>query len=153
MKNKITNKLKLKEKILNHIFKNGKKKTSEKILCKSFKTIQKLQKKSHSEILKLSVINSTPTFRVIKLKSNKRRKKKSIKEIPAFLSTYMFRSSWALKYLIQNSQKNYGINTFYNRLQNETILSAKHEGTTVKLKNEVQSQALQKKKYFRHYRW
>jgi len=146
------NKQKLKEKILNHIFKNGKKKTSEKILTKSFKTIQKSQKKSHSEIMKLSIINSTPTFRVIKLKNNRRKKKKSIKEIPAFLSTYMFRSSWALKYIVTNSNKKTS-NIFYNQLKDETLLNAKHEGNAVKLKNELQNQALQKKKYFRHYRW
>jgi small subunit ribosomal protein S7 len=142
----------LKEKILNHILKNGKKKTSEKMLNKSFKLMQKSQKKSHNEIFKLSIINSTPTFRVIKLKNNKRRKKKSIKEIPAFLSTYMFRSSWALKYLIQTSKKKQS-GTFFDQLKTETLLSAKYEGNTIKLKNEVQDQALQKKKYFRHYRW
>ena len=65
-------KLKLKKKILNHILKDGKKKTSEKILTRSFKSIQKSQKKSHNDIMKLSIINLTPTFRVIKLKNNKR---------------------------------------------------------------------------------
>jgi len=144
--------LRLKEKILNHIQKNGQKKTSEKILNKSFKLIQKSQKKSHNEIFKLSVVNSTPTFRVIKLKNNKRRKKKSIREIPAFLSTYMFRSSWALKYLIQTSKKKQS-KIFSDQLKNETLLSAKYEGNVIKLKNEIQEQALQKKKYFRHYRW
>jgi ribosomal protein S7 len=145
-------KQKLKKKILNHIFKNGKKKTSEKILTKSFKSIQKSQKKSHNEIMKLSIMNATPAFRVIKLKNNKRRKKKSIKEIPAFLSTYIFRSSWALKYLVQTSRKKTS-NVFYTQLTNEALLNAKHEGNAIKFKNEVQDQALQKKKFFRHYRW
>ena len=145
-------KQKLKKKILNHILKDGKKKTSEKILSKSFKSIQKLHKKSHSDIIRLSIINSTPAFRVIKLKNNRRRKKKSTKEIPAFLSTYLFRSSWALKYLIQASRKKTS-DVFHSQLANETLLNAKHEGNAVKLKNDIQNQALQKKKYFRHYRW
>lgn len=145
-------KLKLKKKILNHILKDGKKKTSEKILIKSFKSIQKAQKKSHNDIMKLSIINATPTFRIIELKNNKRRKKKSTKEIPAFLSTYLFRSSWALKYLIQASRKKTA-NIFFNQLTNEALLNAKHEGNAVKFKNEIQEQALRKKNYFRHYRW
>ena len=145
-------KLKIKKKILNHILKDGKKKTSEKILTRSFKSIQKSQKKSHNDIMKLSIINLTPTFRVIKLKNNKRRKTKSTKEIPAFLSTYFFRSSWALKYLIQASRKKTS-NVFCNQLTDEALLNAKHEGNAVKFKNEIQDQVLQKKKYFRHYRW
>lgn len=144
-------KQKLKEKILNYILKNGKKKTSESILARSLKSIQKSQNKSHKEIVKLSIINSTPTFRIITLK-NKRRKKKSIKEIPVFLSTYIFRSSWALKYTVKSSNKN-SSNIFYNRLTNETLLNAKNEGHAVTYKNELQKQALQKKKYFKHYRW
>jgi ribosomal protein S7 len=114
--------------------------------------MQKSQKKSHNEVIKLSIINSTPTFRIIKLKNNRRRKKKSIKEIPAFLSTYMFRSSWSLKYLVKASNKKTS-NIFYNQLKDEALLNAKHEGNAVKFKDELQNQALQKKKYFRHYRW
>ena len=146
------NKSELKKKILNHILKDGKKRTSEKILRKSLKSIQKFQKKSHNEIIKSSIINSTPVFRIIKLKNNKRRKKKSIKEIPAFLSTYIFRSSWAIKYLIQSSRDN-SSDTFYNQLKNEALLTAKREGAAVKFKTEIQNLALKKKKYFRHYRW
>jgi ribosomal protein S7 len=143
---------KLKEKVLNHIQKNGKKKTSEKILTKSFKSMQKYQKKSHNEVIKLAITSTTPTFRVIKLKNNRRRKKKSVKEIPAFLSTYMFRSSWALKYLVKTSNKKTS-NVFYNQFKDETLLNAKQEGNAVKFKNELQNKALQKKKFFRHYRW
>lgn len=146
------NQQKLKGKILNHIFKDGKKKTSEKILIKSFKTIQKFQKKPHSEITKLSIINATPTFRIIKLKNKRRKKKKAVKEIPAFLSTYMFRLSWALKYIVTGTTKKTS-NLFYNQLKDEILLNTKHEGNAVKLKDELQNQALQKKKYFKHYRW
>lgn len=151
MKKNIVNKKKLKEKLLNHIFYNGKKKTSEKILTKNFKCLQKSYKKSHNEIIKLAVVYSTPVFRTIKLK-NKRRKKKSIKEIPAFFSTYMFRTSWALKYLTETSNKK-SSNIFYEQLQNEMILSAQYLGDAVKFKNELQNQALKNKKYFKYYKW
>lgn len=147
----MNNKEKLKKKLLKHILKNGKKPVSEKILTKSFKSIQKFQKKSHKEILRLAVINSTPMFRVIKLR-NKRRKKKSIKEIPAFLSTYTYRTSWGLKYLAKASTSKTD-NIFSNQLKHEILSSARRESNTVMLKNELQYKALEKKKYFKHYRW
>ena len=147
----MNNQEKIKKKLLKHILKNGKKLVSEKILTKSLKSIQKSQKKPHNEIVKLAVINSTPMFRVIKLK-NKRRKKKSTKEIPAFLSTYLYRTSWSLKYLSKTLSSK--IDTgFSNKLKHEILSSAKHESSTITLKNELQTKAFEKKKYFRHYRW
>ena len=144
-------KQKLKKKLLNHILESGRKQISEKILTKSFKSIQKSQKKSHGEIVRLAILNSTPMFRVIQLK-NKRRKKKSVKEIPAFLSNYAYRTSWGLKYLIKTSTLKTS-NVFSNQLKHEILSNAASEGTAVTFKNELQSKALPKKKYFRHYRW
>ena len=142
---------KLKKKLLKHILKNGKKPLSEKILTKSIKSIQKSETKPHIDILKLAIITSTPMFRVIKLK-NKRRKKKSIKEIPAFLSTYSYRSSWSLKYLTKSSHFKTN-NIFSNQLKHEILSTAKNESSSITFKNELQNKALEKKKYFRHYRW
>lgn len=143
---------KLKNKVLSHIIVRGQKETSEKILKKSLKTLQKVQNQSHSDLIKLAIINSTPMFRVIKLKNNRRRKKKSVKEIPAFLSTYMFRASWSLKYLTQTLNKKES-KTFSKGFNDEILLNAKQLGKAVKFKNELQDQALKKKKYFRNYRW
>lgn len=145
-------KKKLKDKILNYLLHEGQKKTSEKIITKSLKSIQKSQNKPHNDLIKLAIIHSTPMFRIIKLKNNKRRKKKSVKEVPAFLSTYTFRTSWSLKYLTKTlNKKDY--KTFSKNFNNEILLNAKHQGNAVKFKNELQSQALQKKKYFKNYRW
>ena len=74
---------KIKKKLLKHILINGKKPISEKILTKSFKSIQKHQNKSHSEIFKLAITNSSPMFRIIKLK-NKRKKKNLLKKFQHF---------------------------------------------------------------------
>jgi len=147
----MNSKKELKKKLSNHILKNGKKQVSEKILTKSFKSIQKSQKKSHNEIVKLAILNSTPTFRIIKLR-NKKRKKKSIREIPAFLSTYTYRTSWGLKYLIKTSTLKPG-NIFADQLKHEILSSATSESNAITFKNELQNKALQKKKYFRYYRW
>ena len=143
---------KLKEKVLNHILYKGQKKTSEKIIKKSLKSIQKIQERPHNDIIKLAIINSTPMFRIIKLKNSRRRKKKQTKEVPAFLSTYTFRASWSLKYLTKTLNKRED-RTFVKNFNNEIMLDAKHQGNAVRLKNELQEQALKKKKYFRNYRW
>lgn len=140
-----------KNKLLNHIFKKGKKNISEKILTQNFKSVQKSYKKSHHEIIKLAILNSTPTFRVIKLR-NKRRKKKTIKEIPAFFSTYPYRTSWALKYLIKSSNLNTDA-SFATRLKHEILSTAEYKSNAVTFKKDLQIKALQKKKYFRYYRW
>ena len=144
-------KQKLKKKLLNHILQDGRKQISEKILVKSFKSIQKSQKKSHTEIVKLAILNSTPMFRVIRLK-NKRRKKSSVKEIPAFLSNYTYRTSWGLKYLVKTSTSK-ASSGMSNQLKHEIMSNVIHEGSAVIFKNELQNKALPKKKYFRHYRW
>lgn len=147
----MNNKKKIKKKLLKHIMKNGKKPISEKILTKSLKSIQKSQNKSHNEILKLTILNTTPMFRIIKLK-NKRRRKKSIKEIPAFLSDYSFRTSWGLKHLTKILTLKTS-NVFSNQLKHEILASAKNEGSAITFKTELQNKTLEKKKYFRNYRW
>ena len=106
--NSYSYKKKLKQKILNYFLKNGKKQNCENILLKTIKHIQKANKQSHTEIIKLSILNTTPIFRVIRLKKKKQKKKrgiKNVKEIPAFLSNKNFRSSWALKLLITTTKK------------------------------------------------
>ena len=71
-----SDKKKLKQKILNYFLKNGKKQNCENTLLKTIKYIQKSNKKSHTEIMKLSILNTTPIFRIIKLKQKKKKKKK-----------------------------------------------------------------------------
>ena len=141
----LINKNKLKKKIISHTFKNGKKHVCEKIFKKSFKSLQKIQKKSHNDVITQSILNVTPTFRIIKLK-----RRKSKLEIPVFLSSYIYRTSWALKYLIKLSKSN---NIFYKQLEQEILFSAKSNGEIVKFKEELHKNISQKKKYFKFYRW
>lgn len=138
---------KTKKIIINHIFKNGKKQISEKILKNSFKSIQKIQNKAHNEILKQTILNVTPTFRIIKLK-----KKKSSLEIPTFLYSYKNRTSWGLRYLIKALPSRIN-NNFYKLLEQEILSSAKSTSEPIKFKEAIQKNTLQKKKYFKYYRW
>jgi ribosomal protein S7 len=138
---------KLKRKTINHILKSGKKQVSEKILKNSVKSVQKAQKKSHNEILKLAIFNLMPTFRIIKLK-----RRKSLLEIPAYLSSYKYRASWGLKYLTRTLTLN-SDHIFYKQLKNEILSNANSITETAKPKDEIQKNVLKKKKYFKHYRW
>lgn len=147
---------KLKQKLLNYFLKNGKKQKCENILLKTIKQIQKSNKQIYTKIIKLSILNITPIFRIIKLKQKKKKKKKgikNIKEIPGFLSNNFFRSSYALKLMIIATKKRKVNFKFYSQLKNEILLNAKYNSNAINLKNEFQKQALQKKKFFKYYRW
>jgi ribosomal protein S7 len=141
------NKNKLKKKITNYIFKQGKKQRSEKILKISIKSIQKFQKKSHYDIIKLTMLNSIPAFRVIKLK-----KKKSNIEIPTFISSLQHRTNWGIKYLIKTftSETN---NTLNQKLKKTFLTNTTTKNEIIKFKDELQKNALKKKSYFKYYRW
>ena len=141
-----------KKKLWNHSTKHGKKQISEKIIAKSFKEAQKSQKKNLNEIIKLSIISSIPTFKIVKL-TNKRRRKKSIKEIPTFLSNHESRISWSLKNIIKAVAPKIKGNTFISELLKEYFLLSRLEGKVFTLKNDIQKSSLKEKKYFRFYRW
>lgn len=142
----------LKKKLINHIAKNGKKHKSEKTITKSFKATQKSQKKNHGKITKLSIINTIPTFKIIKL-TDKKRKRKSIREIPTLVSSYTSRVSLGLKYLIKTTTTQTKQTTFFEKFKNELLLGANSENAAITIKNSFQTKALQEKKYFRFYRW
>lgn len=141
------NKSKLKKKIINHIFRQGKKQKSEKIFKTTIKSIQKFQKKSHNEIIKLAMLNSIPTFRITKLK-----KKKSKIEVPTFVFTIQHRVSWGIKFLLKTFT--FETNKTLNQKLKKTFLSnAVLKNETIKFKDELQKNALKKKSYFKYYRW
>jgi ribosomal protein S7 len=144
----------LQKKLTNHLTKNGKKHTSEQILTQSFKATQKSQKKNHTKIAKLSILNTIPVFKVIKL-TDKKRRKKSTKEIPTLVSRYTSRVSLGLKYLVNTTNKLTQTKpaAFYQKFKNELLSGTIAENSAISLKNNIQTKALQEKKYFRFYRW
>ena len=148
MKNR---KIKIKNKIINHLMLNGEKKTSEKILLKSFKELQKSSKKQSKKLIELAIIFSTPVFKVHKI-TNKKRKKKKIKEIPTIITAKKARISLAIKFIL-NTLKNKKSSNFYTEFNKEILLNLKSEGSAIQIKNEVQKQVLLKKHFFSYYRW
>lgn len=144
--------IELKQKIINSIMKNGNKKTAEKILKKSLKLIQKNDKKNHISLLKHSIINSTPTFK-INIQSKKRGKRKTTKEIPTFIKSDSLRIISSFNFLADNSLKNKSVNGFYKKIANEILEAAAQKSKSVDQKNEIQKQVLMQKRYLANFRW
>jgi ribosomal protein S7 len=143
----------IKSKIINHVMADGRKKTSENILLKSTKKLQKHSKKQLKKIVQLAVINSTPIFKLHKFENKKRKKRnRKIREIPAFVANSLSRSSAAVKLVLSSIEKNKAKN-FYIKLNQELLLSAQGKGATIDLKNSLQKQVVLKKRFFTYYRW
>ena len=140
-------KKKIKSKLINHLLKNGNKKTCENILLKSLKSIQKNSFKSYKKIIKTAIINSASIFRVVKLK-----KKKNIKEIPTYIFNNFERVSWSLKTILKYSKKQ-NENNFYNKLKKEILINSKNKGNSVDKKIDQHKQILPKKRLFLYFRW
>ena len=89
----------------------------------------------------------------LKEKRKKKRKKgtKRTKQIPSFLSHYVFRTSWALKFIASIIKKS--SNKFSDQFMQEIMLTAQNVGESVKIKTEIQKQALKKQFFFKYYRW
>ena len=65
------NKTNLKNKIFNFFMLNGNKTTCENFLFKNIKKLQKNNNKNHLSIIKLSIINTTPTIQLRQIKKKK----------------------------------------------------------------------------------
>ena len=143
-------KFEIKNKIKNHLTIEGKKETSEKILLKSFKALQKISKKQSEKLIRLNIILFIPIFKVYK-STNKNKKKKKIKEIPKIISTKKARISLAIK-LILSTLKHKKSNSFYTKFYKEILLNLKNKEFSTQIKNQIQKQALIKK-HFSFYKW
>lgn len=68
----------LKNRIINIFMKNGKKRTSEKILLRSSKLLQKSSSKNFQNLVQLAIINTTSAFKINEqvMKKGKRKSKK-----------------------------------------------------------------------------
>ena len=137
----------LKHNLFNRIMVSGNKKTSEKILLKSLKLMQKTQlKKSFEKIIRLSLINNSP---IVYMKHIRRKRKRTL-EFP-FLLKPLLRISYGIKFLLQYS-KNYAQKLFYLNLKAELINSAKKISSSFKHKVKLTNEVFSKKK-FAEYRW
>jgi ribosomal protein S7 len=145
-------KLRIKNKLINHITRNGNKKTSEKILLKSFKKLQKDSLKQSKKILQLALINSTAVFKLNTYKL-KKKKKSNLKEIPTFISNTDTRTSLAIKHILNKKTKDKNINKFFLEFKKEILLTSQQKGSIIESKTNIQKQIPQKKRFFAFYKW
>lgn len=149
----MTEKLNTKAKIINHLLVNGHKRTGEKIMQKSIKHIQKTLKSNSTDVVKLALINSLPTFKLHCITNKKQKKRnRKVRNIPAFLSNIRSRTSLSIKFIVNNLSKEKS-KTFCKKLVHELVLDAKNQGSAVRTKNELQKQVILNKHFFTFYRW
>ena len=141
----------IKNKIFNHLMKSGKKNTSEKILSNTAKKIQKESKKQFKKIIQTVVINSIPLFRINTIIKKKKKRKKSIKEIPSFIKKNSTKISMGIKFIILSARK-YSLK-IANNLKQEILDVSNNEGLTLKRKEELQKKVILNKNYLLYYRW
>ena len=142
----------LKTKIVNSFMINGEKKTSEKILLKALKALQKSTNKNSKDLLQRFVINSTSTFKLNE-QVVKKGKRKVTKSTPSFILNDSLRISTSLKSIKRVLKKNKQSNLFYSRLAEEILSASELKGQVVEKKNELQKQILLNKRYLSKFRW
>lgn len=148
-------KIKIKNKLANHIMLSGNKHKSENILLKSFKNFQQSSKKQTKKIFQLALVYSTPIFKLHESinKKLKKRKQSKIRVIPAFMPKTINRISLGIKYILSNIAKKKVSNFFYKKLNQELLLIIKTKGNNLEIKKETQKKTLSNKRYFKYYRW
>ena len=142
----------IKTRIFNSIMKNGKKRTGEKILLKSLKEIQKRSMKKTSNIISIAIKHTTPTLKLDHQKL-KKKKRKTVQEIPTFIKNNFLRVNLSIKSIIINSKNNNTATTFSLKLANEFLNSTKLKSSSVEQVIEMQKQILSKRNVFFKYRW
>ena len=141
-----------KNKIVNVFMKNGKKHTSEKILLKSSKFLQKSSRKSFQNIVQLAIINTTSAFKLNE-QVMKKGKRKSKKVTPSFIIKDSLRIMTALKFLRNTVQKNKNSTNFYKNLANEILASSSLKSQSIEQKTKLQTQILLNKRYLSKFKW
>ena len=137
----MSNKKLLKYDLINCFTKKGNKYKSELLLLKTFKLLPKKQKKQTKNVIKLSIINSSPFF---SLKTIKKQKKKSI-QFP-FLLKLRNRIGYGIKNFIKLSTSN------RSNIVDEILNSSNNKGATFLKKHDLYKISFNTKK-LSHYRW
>ncbi len=145
--------IEIKNKFINHLLVKGKKSKGEKIILKSFKTLQTKSKKSSKKLLQLALVFNTPVFKINTITQKKKKKKKQkTKIIPAFIYKKSSRISFAIKFIITIAKKNKNYH-FLNKLPEEILSSSQNKSNAIEKKKETQKQVFLNRHLFKYYRW
>ena len=152
MKSRRRNAIIFKNKIVNVFMKNGKKHTSEKILLKSSKLIQKLSRKNFKNLAQLAIVNTTSAFKLNE-QVMKKGKRKSKKVTPSFIIKDSLRVMTALKFIKNTVQKKKNSVNSYKNLSNEILASSVLKSQSIEQKTKLQTQILLNKRYLSKFKW
>jgi ribosomal protein S7 len=141
----------IKQKIFNLIMKNGKKQTSEKLFLKSVKLLQKSSKKNTINIMKTSIVNSSPLTKMRIYRRNKKRKTKHVISFP-FLLTFKQKNTLGIKNLILLSQDQKNSKSFFNNFYDQLINASNKQGKIIENISKQHNESFLKKK-FSNFRW
>jgi len=142
----------LKNKMVNVFMKSGNKFTSEKMLLKSSKLLQKSSKKNFQHLIQLAIINTTSTFKLNE-QIMKKGKRKSKKVIPSFIVKDALRVMTSLKYLKTAVNKSKTIVNCHKNLAEEILAFSYFKGQLVEQKTKFQTQILLNKRYLSKFKW
>jgi len=143
--------LNIKHKIFNHLMVNGNKESCEKTFLKSSKLLQKSLLKNYQELIKIGIVNTSPTINVKQVKL-KKGKKKNIKEYPFVLNSKN-RISLAIKFILETAKKKENKPFYlYTNLKHEIIANSQNNSNAITKKDDLQKNTLLKKRYA-YYRW
>jgi len=144
----IKKKLSLKYKVFNYLMVNGNKETCENIFLKSSKILQKSSTKNNQEVIKTSIINSSPVLSIKQIKQ--KGKKKIVKKYP-FLLDFGNRITFAIKFILKTVKEKKSLHLHTN-LKEEIKANSQNFGGAIKRKEDLQKDAILNKKYS-YYRW
>jgi ribosomal protein S7 len=142
----------LKNRIINIFMKNGKKRTSEKILLRSSKLLQKSSSKNFQNLVQLAIINTTSAFKINE-QVMKKGKRKSKKVTPSFIVKDSLRIMTALKFIRNTVQRNKSSTSLYKDLANEILASFSSKSQSIEQKTKLQTQILVNKRYLSKFKW
>jgi ribosomal protein S7 len=141
-----------KTKITNIVMTSGKKNTAEIILLKFAKKLQKSSDKRFKTLVQLALINSTFTFKLNE-QTVKKGKKKTVKNIPSFITTNSSRVILSFKVFKTVAIKNKKSNYFYESLSEEILMASNLKGQIVDKNVDLQKQVLANKRYLSKFHW
>lgn len=146
----IYKKLYIKDKLVNHIMKNGKKSIVENLMLKSYKEIQKMSSTDTKSVFELALLNTIIAFKIDK--TNKKKKKTIIIiEKPRFLKSNNTRFSLALKLILKTLNKKI---SFFLSFSDEIFYTSQNGSkSTEKILNIQKHVILLSKKYSDYFHW
>ena len=141
-------------KIVSTLLKDGKGRTGEKLIFKSFKSTQKNTKKRFAKVLKLFIRNSLPIFSINQQKI-KKGKRKMLRVSPSFIPKNNSRIMLSIKFLKKTSfaLKRNRSNGFFTHFANEILSALQHSENGNKKINEIHKQAIMYKRYLTRFQF